>query len=87
LALGKTLGEIDQMPQSEFLAWQQFYVNFPFDDMHRFHRPAALVARSVGGGEVQQLLDWLMPEAVPEGLSEADVKTMKAFGLKPSVRG
>jgi hypothetical protein len=59
--LGKTLGDIDAMPQPEFLAWIEFYRQFPFDDFHRYYRPAALVSVSLGGGDFQKRLDLLQP--------------------------
>lgn len=70
------------MSQAEFLEWIKFYRLFPFDDMHRYHRPAALIAQSMAGGDVKQKLDWLMPEPVPEGMTVADYNTLKAFGIK-----
>ena len=73
------------MTQAEFMAWVAFYRQHPFDDFHRIHRPAALIARSIGGGDVKAMLDWLAPEPVPEGYSAADVKTMAAFGVKPPI--
>ena len=69
------------MTQAEFEGWLEFYRMYPFDDFHRFHRPAALVARSLGGGEVQPLLDWLQPDRGTEGLTDSDVATMRAFGF------
>lgn len=74
------------MTHSEFLAWVEFHHHYPFDDLHRFHRPAALVATSMGGGSIQDRLDWLAPEPVPEGYSQADLNTFKAFGVKPPPR-
>ena len=50
--------------------------------MHRYHRPAALVARSMGGGDVGELIDWLQPPAGEVDLSEADVATLRAFGIR-----
>lgn len=66
---------------AEFQAWIEVYRLAPFDDYHRFHRPAALVARAMGGGEMQPLLDWLQPDRASEGMSDADVATMRAFGF------
>jgi hypothetical protein len=74
------------MTQSEYLSWLEFYRNEPFDDYHRFHRPAALVSVSMSGGDVQERLDWLRPDAAADGWSEADLRTMKAFGVKPQPR-
>lgn len=69
------------MPQSEFQAWCEFYRLYPFDDMHRFHRPAALVSTALGGGDIQQRLEWLSPEPTTIDLSEADMNTLRAFGF------
>ena len=81
LGLGKTIAELQAtMPQPEFLAWVEFYKLYPFDDFHRFHRPAALVSAALGGGEIQPRLDWLQPDKSTEGLSDADMVTLKAFG-------
>lgn len=76
LALGKTIAEVQQMPQAEFQRWIEFYKHFPFDDLHRYHRPAALIA-SRWGGDVQPLLEWLQPD----GMNEADKRTMRALGF------
>jgi hypothetical protein len=69
------------MPQSEFEAWIEFYRMYPFDDFHRFHRPAALVSIAIGGGDVQERLDWLQPDRGTEGMNEADAATMRALGF------
>jgi hypothetical protein len=66
------------MSRREFEAWVAFYRMEPFDDMHRFHRPAALVAHSMGGAEVSDLLHWLQPR---DELDDIDRRTMRAFGL------
>lgn len=74
------------MPALEFEAWRQFYRDHPFDDLHRYHRPAALIA-SHGTRNRQQSIDdalkWLCPDPVADGLADADLKTLAAFGLKP----
>lgn len=34
------------------MRWQRYFERWPFDDAHRYHRPAALVSVAVeGGGE------------------------------------
>lgn len=71
------------MPQREFQDWCAFYRRWPFDDMHRYHRPAALVSMSLGGGDIQERLDWLQPPAWAATYSSADLRTMRAFGLQP----
>lgn len=94
LALGKTIGELQAtMSHREFVSWQRHYRSRPFDDAHRYHRPAALIAGSFGGGgqkALQDRLEWLRNEQLPpaasnpapvrEGqLTEADINTMKAL--------
>lgn len=74
------------MTQKEFQQWMQFYRNHPFDDLHRYHRPAALVSISMGGGDIKERLEWLAPEPIPDGLDVADLNTIKAFGFKPSMK-
>lgn len=73
------------MTQPEFLSWIEFYRLYPFDDMHRFHRPAALVSSSMSGTEVDKLLEWLAPDPALEKFSEADRKTMRA--LRAAMKG
>lgn len=90
LALGKTVGELQAtMTQREFESWWQFYQLRPFDDLHRFHRPAALVAHSLGDGDgIKKTLDVLVDDQLqavaqiesPDGeFSEADKAIIKAL--------
>ena len=77
------------MSHAEFLRWQDYYNISPFDDMHRHYRPAALIARSMSGGDVSEMLEWLQPREpeIVEGYSEADIDTFKALGIsKPPKR-
>lgn len=68
------------MTLAEFTAWQVFFVKYPFDDYHRFHRPAALVAQLAGGGSLLDKLEWLQPEHADQEVTDADAATMRAFG-------
>jgi len=76
------------MTPDEFEFWIAFYRAHPFDDYHRFHRPAALVAYSSRSGPsgIDSLLEWLAPQPKPQGLSESDMRTLKTFGIKPKVK-
>lgn len=65
----------------EFNDWRDFYRAYPFDDLHRYHRPAALIARGQGGGKIDELLDWLQPPVWAEEMSGADLATLRAFGI------
>lgn len=73
------------MTAQEFRSWVAFYELYPFDDFHRFHRPAAMVASSLGGGDIEKRLEWLQPTPAAvgdENLSAADIATLRAFGLR-----
>lgn len=84
LALGgRTVAEWQAaMSMAEFDAWVRFYRAHPFDDLHRYHRPAALVSVSLAGGDVAERLQWLAPEPVPEGLTPVDLSVIRALGLQ-----
>jgi len=81
------------MTPAELSTWREFYVLFPFDDLHRYHRPAALVAGTMGQSDTQRRVDaalrWLAPtpQQIPTeasaNFSEADLRTMAAFGVVP----
>jgi len=87
MRLGKTVTELRlTMPMSEFNGWLRFHQLNPIDDLHTYHRPAALIAQCIGGGKIEDKIAWLQPppaEKVPEGYSEVDMSFFKAFGLKP----
>lgn len=85
LALGgRTVAELKSaMSAAEFSRWAAFYRDQPFDDLSRYHRPAALVAQSMRGGDINDLIDYLHPPHVPDGMSEGDMSIFKAFGIKP----
>ncbi len=70
------------MTQPEFLAWVEFFKQNPFDDYHRFYRPAAMVASSMSGAVPDELLGWLERKPVAK-YSEAELNTFKAFGITP----
>lgn len=68
------------MTHAEFVWWREFYKLHPFDDHHRYHRPAALVSASMGG-DVESKLNWLSPPVWSGEYGEADMNTIKAFGF------
>lgn len=76
------------MSEREFRKWVAFFKLFPFDDMHRYHRPAAAVCASFGGGpdRYSKAIEFLAPEPVPEGMTLADWNTYKAFGVRPKIK-
>lgn len=69
------------MTRREFNDWRDFYRAYPFDDLHRYHRPAALIARGHSGGKIDELLDWLQPPVWQEDFSAADIATIRALGI------
>lgn len=92
LALGgRTVAEWKaSMSAVEFQAWVDFYRLQPFDDLHRYHRPAALVATGLGGGDVADALRWLEDGPVSPAMpidgsaphyTDADRATLQAFGM------
>jgi hypothetical protein len=74
------------MTQDEFIAWVAYFREFPFDDFHRYHRPASAVAASMGA-DTQKVLDYLAPRKEEiAGYSAAELNTFKAFGFTPPPR-
>lgn len=73
------------MTAEEFDIWAAYYRLHPFDDVHRIHRPAAVVASAMSG-RYENKLRFLAPEPRPEGYSRADLNTLQAFGLRPPPR-
>lgn len=73
------------MTQAEFQRWLEFYRSWPFDDLHRYHRPAALIATNAGGGQIADRLEWLQPPPAYDenGRTTADLDLYEAAGLKP----
>jgi hypothetical protein len=67
------------MTMNEFETWMTFSQLYPFDDLHRYHRPAALVASRLAGGDLSACLDWLQPDR--SELTDADMATMRALGF------
>ncbi|QET71442.1 phage tail assembly protein T [Bordetella bronchiseptica] len=94
--MGRTVGELKAtLTEAEFRSWQQFYQESPFDDLHRYHRPAAMLAQVQVGGDFPARLDWLVggmglrqdDDQMPllsDQFSEADLKSFAALGMKPS---
>jgi hypothetical protein len=40
----------------------------------------------MAGGDIKERLEWLQPEPVPDGLNQADLVTIKAFGFTPNAK-
>jgi len=76
------------MSKTEFDEWANFYQSFPFDDKHRYHRPAALIAKVSSTAKIDDLIAWLQPSyaANQDNFDEADMRTLAAFGFKPPAR-
>lgn len=74
------------MTADEFSAWIEFYRHEPFDDLHRYHRPAALIASSFKG-KFDDCLAVLVPKPKPNGYSSADMTLMQILGVKPKPKG
>lgn len=81
LALGgRTVAELQaHMSAAEFERWCDYYRIAPFDDRHRYHRPAALIASRNSRSPVEDLIDWLQPPDMPT----EDLSVFKALGVRP----
>lgn len=68
------------MSRLEFERWRAFSREAPFDDLHRYHRPAALIARSMSGADFSDLIKVLIdkPEAQ---ISDEMRNTLAALGV------
>ena len=56
------------MTRREFNAWKEYHKRWPFDDLHRYHKPAALIALRTGMGgksKFSDMLDVLHPYKPP----------------------
>lgn len=73
------------MTQAEFNYWLVFYRLYPFDDLHRFHRPAALIGSAMNG-DLSEKLDWLQPDPRNDKLQGNELETLRAFGFKGKQR-
>lgn len=79
------------MKPSELARWHQFYLRQPFDDYHRYARPAALVGHLASGSNpfsgaapapLLELLQWLAPDGSSDEMTEADMNTLRAMGYR-----
>ena len=70
-----------RMTEEEFQDWLDFFAMYPFDDLHRIHRPAALVSVSMAGGgdAFADRLEVLQPDPKLAGLSDVDKSLIRAF--------
>jgi hypothetical protein len=65
------------MSLREFNSWVQFYRLFPFDDAHRYFRPAALLAKANGSkASIKELMEFLQPDPVDIGDLKPDQQAM-----------
>lgn len=84
LALGGcTVAELkSRMSAVEFEHWQAYYAHSPFDDLHRYHRPAACQVSSFNGADFKDVVNFLVNTYEPvinDGLSDIDRSILKAF--------
>lgn len=84
LALGQTVGQLKQtLTNKEYLDWVAYYKSYPFDDFHRFHRPAALLVSRGKNEQLDAALKFLDINSVLPGeinmdeMSEADMSIIQ----------
>lgn len=83
LALGKTVSELaSSITEDELESWKAYYRHWPFDDLHRYHRPAAMIGASMSGGynEKLEMVAGTLPASAGGGLNEVDRSVMAALG-------
>lgn len=68
------------MPAADLDGFKAFFELYPFDDLHRFHRPAAVVG-SAYGGKYESIVAFLAPSPDSPELSDADRDVAKALGF------
>lgn len=77
------------MSPVEFRRWREYYRLYPFDDRHRYHRPAALIA-GASRADMQRafadFIEFLEPDPSTAHYSSADMSILRAFGLRPPSR-
>lgn len=71
-----------RMSVTEFRRWQLFYEMQPFDDLHLFYRPAALLAAVMGSGDVGKMMSFLLNKS-EEVVDDVDLSVFAAFGVEP----
>jgi hypothetical protein len=76
------------MPAVELQSWREFYLLYPFDDVHRYHRPAAMVAAAHPevkdqAAAIRKRLEWLQPPPLVPAFGDADLRTIAALGGTP----
>lgn len=74
-----------RMSEQEFRRWVRFYRQQPFDDIHRYYRPAVLQASAFGGGDMAAMMDFLLNKEVVQEAESEDVglSVFRAFGVVP----
>jgi hypothetical protein len=66
------------MPDDERSSWIEFYTLYPFDDEHRYYRPAALIKANSDEG-FTKLLRFLQPDPTAAHLSAVDQQIIAMF--------
>lgn len=61
----------------------KYHMDAPFDDLHRYHRPAALISTSMSGADWDGLLSTLVDKHQPESVSDITRRTFAALGVEP----
>lgn len=71
-----------RVSRRELLDWIEFYRRWPFDDLYRYHRPAALIAHRVGRVELEAELDYLHPPTMGAAIDDdVDLSVLRALGV------
>jgi len=70
------------MSTRELNGWIDYFNRHPFDDLHRYHRPALADTLIRGGVAFDGVIDWMQGDTTEKASeSTADENTLRALGL------
>ncbi|PZQ09941.1 hypothetical protein [Pseudoxanthomonas winnipegensis] len=69
------------MTEEEFSDWLDFYALYPFDDFHRYYRPAAVVAGAMSGDAkvFDHRLEFMQPDPSLREMNTVDRSLIDVF--------
>lgn len=65
------------MTRREFRCWWEFYQRWPFDDLHRFHRPAATIAAVPAGDKFSEAFNSFVEHLQPTVATPEQIEAKK----------
>ena len=73
------------MSLREYEGWIDYFNRHPFDDLHRYHRPALGDTLIRGGVAFDRVIEWMRDDMTTKAneptAEDADANTLRALGL------